>query len=66
MTTVVSVHDMDDETFKMHANKRHAGDFKAPFTDVDKSEEVMGVARAAHDFFHRDQLGLIKHDHLEE
>lgn len=59
---IPSVYDMDDETFKKHANKRHVGrDFLMVFSSRDQSRTVIEAARAAHDYWHR--VGKAEYDH---
>lgn len=68
MTDVIPhVNDMEDDIFHKHADKRHADDFGAPFEDFpNNTEYTTDVARATHDYWHRERPEMYDHIHLEE
>lgn len=65
---VPHANDMEDDIFKKHVNRRHVGrdGFLAAYGDNDKSEEVIDVGRAVHDYWHRRYPESFDHEHLEE
>lgn len=66
VVVVPHANNMEDEDFHRHADLRHHDDFMAPFVGGHNSEYTTEVAKAAHNFWHRERPDAYDHDHLEE
>jgi hypothetical protein len=66
IVAVPHVNDMEDDIFHQHADLRHGHDFMAPFVGGHNTEYTTDVARACHDFWHRERPDEYDHEHLEE